>query len=173
MPVVQRAIDAAAGLRSGSCRATSAFTRRATLRVLRHQSGEVPRAVDAPAGEGRRAHLAGVRRAVVGADDSDEQLSEQQPVRRRPYVPDLRRARLRSAYGSGGEPLTVQQRLPDRRSGRVLGRYDKHVLIPFGEYIPGASLFPSSPSSARRPATSLPDDRSARSTCRAASASRR
>lgn len=27
-------------------------------------------------------------------------------------------------------------------NGRVYGRYDKHVLIPFGEYIPGASLFP-------------------------------
>jgi apolipoprotein N-acyltransferase len=27
--------------------------------------------------------------------------------------------------------------------GRVHGRYDKQVLIPFGEYIPGASLFPA------------------------------
>jgi len=26
---------------------------------------------------------------------------------------------------------------------RVLGRYDKHVLLPFGEYLPGASLFPA------------------------------
>jgi apolipoprotein N-acyltransferase len=28
-------------------------------------------------------------------------------------------------------------------SGHVYGRYDKHVLIPFGEYIPGAWLYPS------------------------------
>lgn len=26
---------------------------------------------------------------------------------------------------------------------RVIGRYDKQVLLPFGEYLPGASLFPS------------------------------
>lgn len=26
---------------------------------------------------------------------------------------------------------------------RVLGRYDKQVLLPFGEYLPGASIFPS------------------------------
>ena len=28
-------------------------------------------------------------------------------------------------------------------NGHVYGRYDKHVLIPFGEYIPGAWLYPS------------------------------
>lgn len=28
-------------------------------------------------------------------------------------------------------------------AGRVLGRYDKHVLLPFGEYLPGASLIPA------------------------------
>ena len=37
------------------------------------------------------------------------------------------------------------------------GRYDKQVLIPFGEYIPGASLFQSvSTSSVRRPASFTP-----------------
>jgi apolipoprotein N-acyltransferase len=28
-------------------------------------------------------------------------------------------------------------------SGKIHGRYDKRVLLPFGEYLPGASLFPS------------------------------
>ena len=40
-------------------------------------------------------------------------------------------------------PLTYNSAFLIDGSGRVHGRYDKHVLIPFGEYIPGASLFPS------------------------------
>jgi len=43
----------------------------------------------------------------------------------------------------GGEPLTFNSAFLIDGAGRVYGRYDKHVLIPFGEYIPGASLFPS------------------------------
>ena len=43
----------------------------------------------------------------------------------------------------GAAPLTYNSAFLIDGSGRVHGRYDKHVLIPFGEYIPGASLFPS------------------------------
>jgi apolipoprotein N-acyltransferase len=40
------------------------------------------------------------------------------------------------------EPLTFNSAFLIDGTGRVHGRYDKQVLIPFGEYIPGASLFP-------------------------------
>ncbi len=43
----------------------------------------------------------------------------------------------------GGRPRTFNSAFLVDGAGRVYGRYDKHVLIPFGEYIPGASLFPS------------------------------
>lgn len=43
----------------------------------------------------------------------------------------------------GGEARMFNSAFLTDGSGRVHGRYDKHVLIPFGEYIPGASLFPS------------------------------
>ncbi len=43
----------------------------------------------------------------------------------------------------GGEPLMFNSAFLIDGAGRVYGRYDKHVLIPFGEYIPGASLIPS------------------------------
>jgi apolipoprotein N-acyltransferase len=48
-------------------------------------------------------------------------------------------------YPPGGRstPVTYNSAFLIDGSGRVHGRYDKHVLIPFGEYIPGASLFPS------------------------------
>jgi apolipoprotein N-acyltransferase len=55
----------------------------------------------------------------------------------------------------GGLAFTLHPGEPGRRradkynsaflidpQGNVLGRYDKHVLMPFGEYLPGASLFP-------------------------------
>jgi apolipoprotein N-acyltransferase len=43
----------------------------------------------------------------------------------------------------GGEPLMYNSAFLIDGKGKVYGRYDKHVLMPFGEYIPGASLFPS------------------------------
>lgn len=42
----------------------------------------------------------------------------------------------------GNEPLSYNSAFLVDGAGRVYGRYDKHVLIPFGEYIPGGSLFP-------------------------------
>ncbi|GIW41547.1 MAG: apolipoprotein N-acyltransferase [Candidatus Binatia bacterium] len=41
------------------------------------------------------------------------------------------------------EPETFNSAFHLGPDGRVLGRYDKHILMPFGEYLPGASLFPS------------------------------
>jgi apolipoprotein N-acyltransferase len=43
---------------------------------------------------------------------------------------------------AGDEPQTFNSAFLIDGTGRVYDRYDKHVLIPFGEYIPGASLFP-------------------------------
>jgi apolipoprotein N-acyltransferase len=40
------------------------------------------------------------------------------------------------------EPETYNSAFLIDGGGRVHGRYDEQVLIPFGEYIPGASLFP-------------------------------
>ncbi|MGD9764438.1 MAG: apolipoprotein N-acyltransferase [Candidatus Binatia bacterium] len=42
----------------------------------------------------------------------------------------------------GGQPRTYNSAFLIDGGGRVYGRYDKRVLIPFGEYLPGASLFP-------------------------------
>lgn len=42
----------------------------------------------------------------------------------------------------GGEALMYNSAFLINGDGRVFGRYDKQVLIPFGEYIPGGSLFP-------------------------------
>jgi apolipoprotein N-acyltransferase len=43
----------------------------------------------------------------------------------------------------GGEPRMYNSAFLTDGEGRLFGRYDKQVLIPFGEYIPGGSLFPS------------------------------
>jgi apolipoprotein N-acyltransferase len=43
----------------------------------------------------------------------------------------------------GGEPIKYNSAFLMDSGGRVLGRYDKRVLLPFGEYLPGASLIPS------------------------------
>lgn len=43
---------------------------------------------------------------------------------------------------AGGDPLMYNSAFLIDGGGRVHGRYDKQVLIPFGEYIPGASLIP-------------------------------
>jgi apolipoprotein N-acyltransferase len=43
----------------------------------------------------------------------------------------------------GGEALMYNSAFLIDGAGRVFGRYDKHVLIPFGEYIPFGSLAPS------------------------------
>ncbi len=43
----------------------------------------------------------------------------------------------------GGEARMFNSAFLVAGDGRVHGRYDKRVLIPFGEYIPGASLLPS------------------------------
>lgn len=42
----------------------------------------------------------------------------------------------------GSEPLAYNSAFLTDGEGRIHGRYDKHVLIPFGEYIPLGSLFP-------------------------------
>ncbi|HSQ01274.1 MAG TPA: apolipoprotein N-acyltransferase [Candidatus Dormibacteraeota bacterium] len=42
----------------------------------------------------------------------------------------------------GGEAQMYNSAFLIDGGGRVFGRYDKHVLIPFGEYIPGGSLIP-------------------------------
>jgi apolipoprotein N-acyltransferase len=42
----------------------------------------------------------------------------------------------------GGEALMYNSAFLINGDGRVFGRYDKQVLIPFGEYIPGGSLIP-------------------------------
>jgi apolipoprotein N-acyltransferase len=42
----------------------------------------------------------------------------------------------------GGDPKMYNSAFLIDGTGRVYGRYDKQVLIPFGEYIPGASLLP-------------------------------
>jgi apolipoprotein N-acyltransferase len=44
---------------------------------------------------------------------------------------------------SGGKPSKYNSAFLIDAGARVLGRYDKRVLLPFGEYLPGASLFPS------------------------------
>ncbi|MEO8601937.1 MAG: apolipoprotein N-acyltransferase [bacterium] len=43
---------------------------------------------------------------------------------------------------AGGEPFMYNSAFLVDGDGRVFGRYDKHVLIPFGEYIPGGGLIP-------------------------------
>lgn len=43
----------------------------------------------------------------------------------------------------GGEPRMFNSAFLVDGDGRVFGRYDKRVLLPFGEFIPGGSLFPS------------------------------
>jgi apolipoprotein N-acyltransferase len=43
----------------------------------------------------------------------------------------------------GGDPRMFNSAFLIDGAGRVYGRYDKHILMPFGEYIPGGSLFPS------------------------------
>ena len=42
----------------------------------------------------------------------------------------------------GGDPRMFNSAFLIDGAGQVYGRYDKHVLIPFGEYIPGGSLLP-------------------------------
>ena len=42
----------------------------------------------------------------------------------------------------GGDPQMFNSAFLIDGAGHVYGRYDKQVLIPFGEYIPGASLLP-------------------------------
>lgn len=43
--------------------------------------------------------------------------------------------------------------------GRVLGRYDKRILLPFGEYLPGASLIPALASLSPQTGDFTPGDR--------------
>jgi len=42
----------------------------------------------------------------------------------------------------GGQPRLFNSAFLIDGAGKVYGRYDKRVLLPFGEYIPGASLLP-------------------------------
>jgi apolipoprotein N-acyltransferase len=44
---------------------------------------------------------------------------------------------------SGGKVRKYNSAFLIDSAARVLGRYDKRVLLPFGEYLPGASIFPS------------------------------
>jgi len=45
-------------------------------------------------------------------------------------------------YGGGGRVVSNSALLTDA-GGRILGSYDKTVLVPFGEYIPFGDIFPS------------------------------
>ena len=136
---------------------------------------QLPRAVGAAAVAGRRADLAGVGGAVVGAGAGTTRL----PPKHNPFVgiarvPDLRRPRLRLSASEDGEPLMYNSAFLIDGAGRVLGRYDKHVLIPFGEYIPGGSLIPGVYDLSPQTSHFTPgSDARARSTCPASCASRR
>ena len=50
---------------------------------------------------------------------------------------------LAYVYNEQGEAERFNSAFLVDQTGRVLGRYDKQVLLPFGEYVPGASLIPA------------------------------
>ena len=77
----------------------------------------------------------------VSAGESPLQPKHNPFVGVRPY---LIYGGLAYEYGpQGGEPRLYNSAFLIDGTGRVHGRYDKQVLIPFGEYIPGASLIPA------------------------------
>ncbi|MBX3026024.1 apolipoprotein N-acyltransferase [bacterium] len=72
--------------------------------------------------------------------------TDQVPPKHNPYVGTatyLIYGGLAYEYpAEGGEARMYNSAFLIDGDGRVFGRYDKQVLIPFGEYIPGGSLFP-------------------------------